>query len=199
VWSYGYNLQALRQDIIMSFVAQRLLTAEEYWQSPLNTKHSELVRGEVVETMPPSKEHGTVALKIGSLLLAWAERGQLGQVGVESGFILARDPDSIRGPDVYYVSAERAQSDNKSAAFWTIAPDLAVEVVSPSESASEIREKVRDFLAAGTPLVWVVFPSTREVIVHTTDGLARTYGEDDLLENQEVLTGFSCRVAELFD
>lgn len=183
----------------MSSVAQRLLTAEEYWQSPLNTKHSELVRGEVVEKMPPSKEHGTVALKIGSLLLTWAERDQRGQVGVESGFILALDPDSIRGPDVYYVSAERAQSNNKSSAFWTIAPDLAVEIISPTDLEYDLREKVRDFLTAGTPLVWVVFPSTREVIVHTADGLARTYGENDVLEHEAVLPGFSCRVAELFD
>ncbi len=194
----------------MSSIAQRLLTAEEYWQSPLNTKHSELVRGQVVEkhselvrgevvaTTPPGKEHGTVALKIGFLLLAWAEQGRRGQVGVESGFILSRELDSVRGPDVYYVSAEKAQSDDKSSAFWTIAPDLTIEVVSPSDTEYQNRDKVRAFLNAGTPLVWVVYPCAREVVVLTPDGLARTYGENDVLEHQEVLPGFSCKVAELF-
>lgn len=112
---------------------------------------------------------------------------------------MRHDPDTLRGPDVSYVSLSRIPPGGLPEAFWNLAPDLAVEVVSPSESASDIREKVRDFLAAGTPVVWVVFPSTREVLVHTADGLARTYGENDVLEHQEVRPGFSCRVAELFD
>jgi Uma2 family endonuclease len=182
----------------MSSVAQRLITAEEFWQSPENSKHSELVRGEVIETMPPGKEHGTIALKVGALLLQWAEQGAGGKSGVEAGFILARDPATVRGPDAYYISPERAEADDKSYAFWTVPPDLAVEVVSPSESAADIRAKVRDFLAAGTRLVWVVFPDTQEVIAHTPDGLARTYSGDDILEHPDVLPGFSCKVAELF-
>jgi|SRR5687768_14157516 len=182
----------------MSSVAQRLLTAEEYWQSPLNTKHSELVRGEIVESIPPSKDHGTIALAIGTLLRLWMQRGAGGKAGVESGFILARESDTVRGPDVYYVSEARAQADDTSRAFWTVPPDLAVEVVSPDETAEEIRAKVRDFLVAGTPLVWVIYPRTGEVVVHTADGLARTYSENDVLEFPEVLPGFSCKVAELF-
>jgi Uma2 family endonuclease len=174
------------------------MTAEEFWQSPFNTKHSELVRGEVVESMPPSKDHGTIALAIGTLLRVWIQSGAGGKAGVESGFLLARDPDTVRGPDVYYVSSTRAQADDTSRAFWTVAPDLAVEVVSPDETAEEIRAMVRDFLTAGTPLVWVVYPRTGEVVVHTADGLARTYGENDVLEFSEVLPGFSCKVSELF-
>jgi Uma2 family endonuclease len=181
----------------MSSVAQRLMAAEEFERLP-NIRDKELVRGEVVETMPPGKDHGTITLTVGALLLQWAKGGVGGKAGVEAGFILARDPDTVRGPDAYYVSPERAQADDKSYAFWTVAPDLAVEVVSPSESAADIRAKVRDFLAAGTRLVWVVFPDTQEVIAHTPDGLARTYGEDDILEHPEVLPGFSCKVAELF-
>jgi Uma2 family endonuclease len=174
------------------------MTAEEFWQSPLNSKHAELVRGEVVEAMPPSKDHGTIALAIGTLLRLWVQGGAGGKAGVEAGFILARDPDIVRGPDVYYVSAVRAQNDDNSRAFWTIAPDLAVEVVSPDETADDVRAKVRDYLAAGTQLVWTVHPRTREVIVHTPDGLARTYSEGDTLEFPDVLSGFSCEVAELF-
>jgi len=163
------------------------------------SEHKELVRGEVFESMPPSKEHGRIALAIGSLLRLWAKQGAGGQVGVESGFILSPDTSTVRAPDVHYVSDGRIGSDNESSAFWTIAPDLAVEVVSPSETAEEVREKVRDFLAAGTPLVWTVYPRTREVVVHTADGLARTYSADDILEHPNVLPDFSCKVVELFE
>jgi Uma2 family endonuclease len=174
------------------------MTIEEFSRLP-GSEHKELVRGVVVESMPPSKEHGRVALAIGSLLRLWVKQGAGGEVGVESGFILAQDPSTIRGPDVHYVSDGRVASDNASSAFWTIALDLAVEVVSPSDTEVEVREKVRDFLAAGTPLVWTVYPRTREVVVHTADGLARTYSVDDILEHPDVLPGFSCKVAELFE
>ncbi|HYO49018.1 MAG TPA: Uma2 family endonuclease, partial [Chloroflexia bacterium] len=147
----------------MSSVAQRLMTAEEFSRLP-GSKHKELVRGVVVESMPPSKEHGRVALAIGSLLRLWVKQGAGGQVGVESGFILAQDPGTVRGPDVHCISDARVASDNAASAFWTITPDLAVEVVSPSDTEVEVREKVRDFLAAGTPLVWTVYPRTREVV-----------------------------------
>ena len=83
----------------------------------------------------------------------------------------------VRGPDAYYVSAERGPSDGAPEGFWIIAPDLAVEVVSPSETVEEVRQKIHDYLAAGTRLVWTVYPRTREVVVHTADGIARTYGQ----------------------
>jgi Uma2 family endonuclease len=182
----------------MSSLAQHLITAEEFARMP-GSEHRELVRGEVIETMPPGKEHGVIALAIGTMLRLWAKQGVGGQAGVEAGFILARNPDLIRGPDVYYISADRIPADNDLGGFWTIAPDLAVEVVSPSETAVEVQQKVRDYLAAGTKLVWTVYPPTRVVVVHTGDGLARTYGEDALIEYPDVLPGFSCKVSELFE
>jgi Uma2 family endonuclease len=97
------------------------------------------------------------------------------------------------------VRAERNPHAGIPEGFWTVAPDLAVEVVSPSETADEVREKVRDFLGAGVPLVWTIYPRTHEVIVHTPDGLARTYGEADTLVFPDTLPGFSCLVAELFE
>ena len=182
----------------MSSVTNRILTIEEFQLLP-GFEHNELVRGEVVETMPPDKEHGLIAVSIATLLSLWSKQGAGGKVGVESGFILAIDLATVRGPDVYYISADRLSSDDKSKAFWTIAPDLAVEVVSPSETMNEVRDKVRDFLTAGTSLVWTVHPRTREVVAHTPDGLARTYSAEDALEFPEVLPGFSCKVAALFE
>ncbi len=181
----------------MSSVAQRLMTAEEFWQFA-NDKHRELVRGEVVENMPPNLRHGKIASKLSRLLGIWAENSVGGYVGVEGGYILSRDPDTVRGPDVSYIRADRVPPDNVLGSFGAFAPDLAVEIVSPSETIASVREKVRDFLAAGTPLVWTVYPDVHEVVAHTPDGLARTYGEGDILEHPEALPGFSCKVAELF-
>jgi Uma2 family endonuclease len=96
------------------------------------------------------------------------------------------------------VRAEHVPAYGLPEGFWPFAPNFAVEIVSPHSGMDEVHAKVRDFLAAGTPLVWVVYPRTSEVVVHTADGLARTYGEDDMLEFPEVLPGFSCKVAELF-
>ena len=119
-------------------------------------------------------------------------------MGVESGFVLGRNPDTVRGPDVFYVRPARIPAGGIPEAFWEFAPDLAVEVVSPTETAEEIREKVRDYLAAGTPLVWVIYPRAQEIVVHTSDGIARTLGVADTLGAPDVLPGFSCVVSELF-
>jgi Uma2 family endonuclease len=176
------------------------MTAEEFWRLPESYKRRELVRGEVIEWMPPGIIHGAIAVALGMILRLWCKAGAGGYVGAETGYILARDPDIVRGPDISYVRAERIPATGlPEEGFWTLAPDLAVEIVSPHETADEVREKVRDFLAAGTPMVWTIYPRTREVIVHTSDGLARTYGSTDPLAFPDVLPGFTCTVAELFD
>ncbi|PDW04469.1 Uma2 family endonuclease [Candidatus Viridilinea mediisalina] len=175
-----------------------LLTAEGFAALPASELRQELVFGEVVETMPPGRKHGRIALKIGKLIDNWAEAGLGGESGVEAGFILARDPDLVRSPDAYYVRAERLPAGGDDEGFWHIPPDLAVEVVSPSDSAEDLRQKVQEYLKAGTPLVWVVYPRTREVVAHTPDGLARSFGAEDTLSHAQVLPGFSLVVKELF-
>ncbi len=182
----------------MSSVAQHLVTAQEFWLSPATSTDHELVRGEVIEAMPPGGHHGAIAVAVAMLLRLWAQRSGGGYVGVEAGFVLAQDPDTVRGPDVSYVRADRIPATGVPEGFWTISPDLAIEIVSPSETADDVREKVRDFLEAGTPLVWTIYPRRSEVVVHTSDGLARTYAGEDVLAAPDVLPGFSCSVAELF-
>jgi len=174
------------------------MTAEEFWRLPGSVKRRSLVRGEVVETMPPGGRHGVLALEVSIRLHEWATNGPGGSVGVESGFFLNRNPDTVRGPDVFYVGPERVPDTGVPEAFWNVAPDLAAEIVSPGERADDVREKVRDYLAAGTRLVWLVYPRTREVVVFTPDGLARTYGDGDSLEGFEALPGFGRAAAGLF-
>lgn len=182
----------------MSTVTQSLLTAEQFCNSPFNTKHNELVRGEVIEKMPPGGMHGNIAARLVAHLLMWAEAGNHGWVGVESGFILDRDPDIVRGPDVAFVRRDRIPADGVPTAFWNLAPDLAVKIISPSESAADVRNGIAEYLAAGSQLVWEVYPQRREIVVHTPDGIARTFHGDDVLEFPEILPGFRCTAKECF-
>jgi Uma2 family endonuclease len=174
------------------------MTAEEYWLSPYNEDGTELVRGEVVQTMRPGGLHGVIALAAGALLRAWAQQTKAGHVGVEAGFILARAPDTVRGPDVAFVRRDRIPAGGVPEGFWPFAPDLAVEIVSPGDTTNEIRAKVDDYLAAGTPLIWVVYPRAQEVVVHRVGRLPQTLGAGDELSFPELLPGFSCPVAALF-
>jgi Uma2 family endonuclease len=183
----------------MSSVLHQLLSSQDFWQLPDEGTRRDLVRGEVIETMPPGGQHGAIAVVLAMLLRIWTKRNAGGYVGVEAGYILARNPDTIRGPDVSYVQAKRIPPAGIPEGFWDLAPDLAVEVVSPNETAEDVREKVRDFLHAGTPLIWTIYPRTREVIVHTPDGLARTFSPGDTLVFPDILPGFTCTVAELFE
>jgi Uma2 family endonuclease len=145
----------------------------------------------------PSGIHGDIALEVGSRLRAWAKAGKHGYTGVEAGYLLDHNPDLLRLPDVSYVQTERIPSSGIPDKHWELAPDLVVEVVSPSETADEVQEKVFDYLLAGTPMVWVIYSRTQQVVVHTPDGLARTLRGEDRLEFAQ-LPGFSCTVAELF-
>lgn len=186
-----------QHEVPMSAVTQQLTTAEAFWALPGDGRGRELVRGEVVVTMPPGGVHGSTAL--GALLRSWAKAGGHGAVGVEAGFILGRAPDIVRGPDIAFVATAHIPPAGIPAAFWEQAPDLAVAIVSPSETAEDVREKVRDFLAAGTPLVWVVYPRTREVLVRQPGGAIHALGADDSLADATVLPGLRCRVSEIFD
>ena len=182
----------------MSTTVTPILTAEEFWLLPDNDLRRELVRGEVEETMPTGGEHGFIVINFGSLLRQWAKANAAGIVGTETGFILERAPDLVRAPDLHFVRADRLPAGRPATAFYEFAPDLAVEVISPSETAADVQGKVRDYLAAGTALVVLVYPGTRSLVAHAADGTGRTYREDESFTAPTVLPGFSCPVAEIF-
>lgn len=182
----------------MSTVPQALVTAEMLEGMPDNARR-ELVRGVLSEMSPVGKGHGGVVMKLGSRLVQWSEAGSHGYIGTEEGFILARDPDIVRAPDILFIRADRIDPTDNSSGYWTIAPDLVVEVVSPSESATDVNEKVQDYLAAGTPLMWIVYPRTRQVVAYLPGNQVKIFTQDDMLEHPDVLPGFRCSVAELFE
>lgn len=179
---------------------QRTLhTAEEFFRAYSSKEGDyELVRGEVIEMPPPGWIHGGVATNIAIALGTFARQHDLGRVVVESGFTLERDPDTVRGPDVAFVRKDRVPAGGPTTAFFPGAPDLAVEVVSPDDTAAGLEAKVHEYLSSGTQQVWLAYPESRRVHVYHRDGTARWYTEEDTLESGDLLPGFSVPVRELF-
>jgi Uma2 family endonuclease len=158
----------------------------------------ELLRGELVMMAPAGFEHGRIVSRINARLQDFVERHNLGVVtGAETGFQIESDPDTVRAPDVGFVRADRVPP-TPPIGFFPGAPDLAVEVLSPYDRATEVTAKVQDWLAVGCCLVWVVDPSTRTVTVYDAQETARVLAERDDLNGGEVLCDFRVTVAELF-
>ena len=171
-----------------------LLTVGQFEQLPDDGMRHELDEGELIAMPRPLGQHGQIQGEIYSILRNFVRPRLQGLVFVETGFRLSRD--TVRAPDVSFIRAERACSLDLERRF-ECAPDLAVEVISPSETAKEIAHKVRQYLQAGAA-VWVVYPDDRTVHVFETSKNARVLEADDLLENHILLPGFSVRVSELF-
>jgi len=175
------------------------LTAEEFFHLATYDRCYELVKGELYEMTPAGAAHGSSAMRAGALLNVHVRANQLGEVfAAETGFILRRNPDTVRAPDAAFVSRDRLPTGELPVGFLELAPDLAVEVVSPGNTAREVQEKVEDWLRAGTRLLWVLYPATRSVAVHRSLEDVRVLSEEDALEGGEVIPGFACEVRELF-
>jgi Uma2 family endonuclease len=172
-------------------------TAEELLAHP-DRDRSELVRGTVRVSEPPGGVHGRVVTRLASRLAAHVEHHRLGVVLVESGYVLRRGPDTVRGPDISFVSAARMPPDGVPEAFIPGAPDLAVEVLSPDDHPAAVEEKVTDYLEAGARMVWLVDPRRRQVVVRYAAGPPRTCHLGVLLEGEDLLPGFACPIREVF-
>jgi Uma2 family endonuclease len=176
--------------------AARLLTAEQLFDYP-DSKHYELVRGVPRVCEPPGGVHGRLAVKIAAQLLDHVEGLGFGTVLVEAGYVLRRAPDTVRGPDVSFISTTRLPPDRIPEHFIPEAPDLAVEILSPSSRWSEVEEKVADYLAGGTRVVWVVDPTERRVVVRYPDRPPRMLGPSDILDGEDVVPGFALALRDL--
>lgn len=173
------------------------LTAEELHAHP-DRDCAELVRGALRVSQPPGIRHGAIAVRLAAKLEQYAQPRGLGTVLVESGYVLRRDPDTVRGPDVSFISSAHLRPDRLPIAFFPGGPDLAVEIRSAADRPGEIEEKVADYRAAGTRLVWVVDPFSRLVTIHRLAEPVpevRTTSQD--LDGEEVIPGFRRSIAEL--
>lgn len=172
---------------------EHLLTAEEFAKLPIS-KGVELIDGRIVEKGMTGVRHGQTALMLIKELLAWAP--DQWAILPEVDFILARDPDRIRRPDVAWLREGRVVRGVTG--FFEGAPDLAVEVLSPTDPVGKTEERIQDYLDAGTRLVWIVNPFGRYVIAYSPGSPPRLFPSGSTLDGGDVLAGFSCAVSDLF-
>jgi Uma2 family endonuclease len=184
----------------MAGVAARAITAEEFARMPKLPDGSkvELVRGELVKVCRPGFQHGLRQLRIGALLDDFGRAKRHGRATVETGVVTQLGPDTVRGPDVSYWSAERLPLDQEPSGYPTVAPDLCVEVLSPSNRGPAIREKMAEYFQRGVHMVWIVDPEDRTVAVYRSLDEGRILHDPATLRADDVLPGFSCQVSDLF-
>jgi Uma2 family endonuclease len=174
-----------------------LMTGEDLFHRP-DLNPCELVNGRVVPTMPTGDEHADVESELGMRLRAYGKETRRGRaVGGEVGIYIRRNPDTVRAADIVFISRERDLRP-RAKGYFEIAPDLVVEVLSPDDRMSRMREKLRDYFSAGVRVVWVVDPALRRVLVHRSLTDVTVLDDRQILTEEELLPGFSVPVAELF-
>jgi Uma2 family endonuclease len=178
-----------------------LVTAEEFEKHrPPDDDPYELVQGRIVRMSPPGFDHGRIAANVLLRIGSYVRQHDLGVVVTEIGVKLASNPDTVRGPDVAFVRKGRVPVPPESRRFLNEPVDLAVEVLSPDDRRSDVREKVDDYLSHGVPLVLVIDPATRTVTIHRRLTAPVTFvSDDDRIDLGDVIPGFSCTVREVFD
>ena len=178
----------------------QLVTAEELLDMPDDGYQYELVRGELRKMAPAGSEHSIFGIQIGASLLNHVKTNNLGRVfGADGGFLLARDPDTVRAPDVAFVRRERVEALGIMSGYWPGPPDLAVEIISPNDRYTEVYEKVDEWLAAGTRMVVVVNPRNRTATVRIAGMNPVILNVGDTLDGGDVVPGWRMPVAEIFE
>jgi Uma2 family endonuclease len=177
-----------------------LVTAAELLDLPTGMgKRYELVAGELRVMSPSGWRHGKIVSRFNAILASFVEQHGLGIVfGAETGFLLTSNPDTVRAPDVSFVSKQNLPKEEPQEAFWPGAPDLAIEVLSPSDRTGEVDEKIEAWLAAGCAAVWIIDPKLKTVAIYRSDRNAEVRSGGQILSGDPLLPGFSCAVDELF-
>ncbi len=188
------NAQEIRQfspdDLTPEVLA---MTLEEFLESDL--EDYEYVKGELVPVPPTSAEHGRISTNLFLPLGVYVRKNQLGDVYMpDTGFTVG---ERIMIPDIAFISRERIPADMSKA--FLIPPDLAVEVVSRTDALHRVEENAFAYLEAGTQLVWVLKPVSKTVTVYRSETNITLLTRDDTLTGEDVVEGFSCQVAELFE
>ena len=176
-----------------------LVTAEELLNMPDDGYRYELVRGELRKMAPAGARHSSIGVKVAVSLSNHVTANSLGTVfGADGGFLLERDPDTVRAPDVGFVRRERLEETGLVDGYWPGPPDLAVEVISPNDLYTEVAEKVEEWLKAGTRMVVVVDPRRRVATAHRPGREPVTLAEGEVLDGDDVVPGWRLAVGDLF-
>lgn len=180
-------------------IKKNLMTAEELLTLPDDGHSYELVKGELRMMTPAGFEHARIAGRIAVLIGQYANLHELGVIlTAEPGFTLTRDPDTVRAPDVAFVRTERIPLESEQKKFAELAPDLVVEVISPSDRMTELNAKIEEYLNAGVKLIWVIDPGTKSVTEHRPGAAPLNFAPSAELAGRDVLPGFRCKVSEFF-
>lgn len=184
----------------MTTAKRGLLTAEDLLRLDSQGVKGELIKGVLYERMPSGGRHGEIAVALATEFRIFARPRRLGRVGgSDTGVLLERDPDTVREPDVYFISAERLPLDVSVSGYYEVVPDLVVEIRSPSDSLTEFNAKIAMWLGEGARLVLAIFPATRTARVHRPDGSTLDLAKDDVFDGEDVLPGFTCPLKDIFD
>ena len=174
-----------------------LMTADELFRLPDDGMRHELIKGELLTMSPPGEEHGVVTVNLTILLGQYVRSHNLGTMyAAETGFKVESDPDTVLAPDIAFIRRERVGVLSKR--YRAGAPDLVVEVLSPSDRKGKVEEKTSRWIALGALTVWLVNPLTRTIEVVLSNGERTLFGEDDYLTGDPIVPGFRLRVAEIF-
>jgi Uma2 family endonuclease len=180
--------------------AEALMTVEEYAEMPDDGRRTELVRGRIIELTRPTFLHGYVCLEIASILRNWVKERGLGRVvGNDSGIVTERNPDTLRGADVAYYSYARLPKDRVPEKYPNVAPDIVIEVRSPSDRWRDIHAKVAEYLNMGVLVVCVLDPEPQSAHLYYPDQPNRTLGPNDELTFPECLPDFRVSIRSLFE
>jgi Uma2 family endonuclease len=176
---------------------ESLISGEELLRRP-DLGPCELVNGRVIPLPPTEPTHGTIEGNIGSELRAWARPMGKGKVSFgDAGIYIRRNPDTVRAPDVFFVSSERYALYGGSG-YLNVAPELVVEVLSPSDCWSDVMDKIEDYFSAGINRVWVADPKLRRTSTYRSPTEVQHFHEGETLTDEELLPGFSLDVSEVF-
>ena len=177
----------------------QLVTAEELLDMSDDGYRYELVRGELRKMAPAGSGHSISGVRIAAPLFNHVNANDLGRVfGSDGGFLLTRDPDTVRAPDVAFVRRERVEAVGIPSGYWPGPPDLAVEKISPNDRYTEVYEKVDEWLEAGTGMVVVVNPRNRTATVRIPGKNPVILNEGDTLDGGDVVPGWRMPVADIF-
>ena len=175
------------------------VTADQLLRMPDDGYRYELVAGELRKMTPAGWRHCVIASWLHGRLAHYVEEHDLGRgFCAEPGFLLARDPDTVRAPDFAFIHKDHLPDVDPEEAYWPGAPDLAVEVLSPGDTVAEVDDKVKAWLDAGAAMVWVVNPKWENVTVYRSATDIRVLTKNDELDGQDVVPGFRCRVGDVF-
>lgn len=177
---------------VPSVSSSALMTADELLRTHLADKRVDLVRGALLVREPAGYLHGEITATLSKLLMDHVDARALGRVlAAETGFKLQTDPDTVRAADIAFIRRARLP-DPRPTGYPALAPDLVVEVLSPSDRPGDTLAKVGDWLNAGTALVWLIDPERRVARVYRADGTETVVPADETLDGEEVVPGFSC-------